>query len=112
MRLMVLPDKPKRYELPAATITIEPIARRPGAFGFSSDRPAFFVKPEAPEFDGAFEDASFLLLPGEKRPVAFRSYDGRMPEVKDLTVMHLVATYAAPPLPYGRGGAFLGSAQL
>jgi beta-mannosidase len=99
LRMVVLPEKPKRYELPAAKIAIDPVARRPGAFAFSSDRPAFFVKPEAPEFDGAFEDGSFLLLPGEKRPIAFRSYDGRMPEAKDLTVMHLAATYETPPLP-------------
>src|SRR5262249_25799490 len=93
LRHIVFPDKPKRFEFSEAKITIEPVAKRPDAFGFSADRPAFFVLPEAREFSGAFEDASFLLLPGEKRSIGFRSYDGRIPEINDITVMHLAETY-------------------
>ena len=93
LRTVVLPDKPKRFEFPEATVTVEPVARQPDAFAITADKPAFFVRPEAAGFDGAFEDASFLLLPGEKRTLGFRSYDGRMPEVKDITVMHLAETY-------------------
>lgn len=93
LRTVAFPDKPKRLEFLEASIAVEPVARRPDALAFSTDRPAFFVRPEAPAFDGAFEDASFLLLPGEKRIVGFRSYDGRMPEVKDVKVMHLAETY-------------------
>jgi beta-mannosidase len=93
LRTVVFPDKPKRFEFPEAKITVEPVTRRPDAFAFTADRPAFFVLPEARAFAGAFEDASFLLLPGEKRTIGFRSYDGRMPEVKDVTVMHLAETY-------------------
>jgi beta-mannosidase len=93
LRLVVLPDKPKRLDLPIATITVEAVARRPGTFALSSDRPAFYVKPEAAGLNGAFDDASFLLLPGEKRTVAFRSYDGRMPGPDDVSVLHLAATY-------------------
>jgi beta-mannosidase len=93
LRLVVLPDKPKRFDLPVATVTVEAIAKRPGTFAFSSDRPAFYVKPEAAGLNGAFDDASFLLLPGEKRTVTFRSYDGRMPGPDDVSVFHLAATY-------------------
>src|SRR5581483_10278871 len=66
LRLVVLPEKPKRYDWPAANIMVED-AGGPGRFVFSADRPALFVKPEAPGFDGSFDDANFLLLPGEKR---------------------------------------------
>jgi len=60
----------------------------------AADAPAFFVKPKAPDYDGAFDDASFLLLPGEDRVIRFRSFDGRMPHADQLTMMHLAATYA------------------
>lgn len=93
LRLVVLPDKPKRFDLPAATVTVEAIAKRPGSFAFSADRPAFYVKPEAAGFSGAFDDASFLLLPGEKRTIAFRSEDDRIPGPDDVGVLHLAATY-------------------
>ena len=48
LRTVVLPDKPKRFEFPEAKVTIEPVARRPDAFAFTADRPAFYVRPEAP----------------------------------------------------------------
>ena len=92
LRLTVFPDKFKRYDLPEASIRLEK-ADRPGAFTLSADKPAFFVKPEASEFAGAFDDASFSLVPGEKRTVAFRSFDGRMPESGDVVVNHVGATY-------------------
>jgi len=92
MRLVAFPRKPKRYDLPSATVTVAPAGD--GAFRFSADAPAFFVKPEAPDYDGAFADASFLLLPGEDRIVGFRSFDGRIPGTDELTIMHLAATYA------------------
>ncbi len=91
LRLVVLPEKPKRYDLPEAIVTVEAAGR--DAFAFSADHPAFFVRPEAEAFDGAFEDASFLLLPGEKRVVRYRSFDGRMPAPADLTVIHLADTW-------------------
>ena len=94
MRLVVLPMKPKRVDLPAAKVAVAPVAGKPGVFTLSSDKPAFYVMPEAPAFDGAFDDASFLLLPGENRTVAFRSHDGRMPALGDLDVRHLAETYA------------------
>jgi beta-mannosidase len=93
MRVVVFPEKPKRLDLPDATVTVEPAASRADAFAFSADRPALFVRPEASRFDGAFEDASFLLLPGEKRVIGFRSYDGRVPKVEDVSVTHLAQTY-------------------
>jgi beta-mannosidase len=93
LRFTVFTDKPKRYDFPAATVTAAAVGGKPGTFTLSADRPAFFVKPEASEFDGAFDDASFLLLPGEPRTVAFRSFDGRQPEAKDLTLLHLAETY-------------------
>ncbi len=92
MRLVVLADKPKRLDLPEATVTLA-AGEVPGAFVASADAPAFFVKPEASAFAGAFDDASFLLLPGENRALAFRSFDGRLPQVKDVAVSHLAATY-------------------
>ena len=64
-----------------------------GTFTLHADAPAFFVKPEASEFAGAFDDASFLLLPGETRRLAFRSFDGRMPGADDVAISHLGATY-------------------
>jgi beta-mannosidase len=91
MRLVVLPEKPKRYDLLPAAVTVEPAGR--DAFAFSAGHPAFFVRPEAETFSGAFEDASFLLLPGEKRVVRYRSFDGRIPAVEDLTVAHLAETW-------------------
>ena len=94
LRLVVMPEKPKRYEWPAATVRLEAVAGRPGSFAVSADRPALFVKPEAPGFDGAFDDASFLVLPDETRIIGFRSYDGRQPKAEDLSMMHLAATYA------------------
>ncbi len=92
MRLAVLADKPKRLDLPDARVSLE-AGETAGTFVLSADAPAFFVRPEASEFAGAFDDASFLLLPGETRTLAFRSFDGRLPGVADVTVNHLAATY-------------------
>lgn len=92
-RMVIFPGKPKAFDLPATTVKVEAVGAKPGRFKLTADRPAFFVKPEAPEFDGAFDDASFLLLPGETRVVTFRSFDGRVPTVEDLTVQHLAGTY-------------------
>ena len=93
MRMVVFPEKPKAYDFLAAAVRAEAVGAKPGRFRLSADRPAFFVKPEAPAFDGAFDDASFLLLPGELRVIGFRSYDGRMPTVEDLTIQHLAESY-------------------
>ncbi len=92
LRLVVFPDKPKRLDLPDARVTLDAGAK-PGTFTLSADAPAFFVKPEASEFAGAFDDASLLLLPGETRTLTFRSFDGRLPGVADVAVSHLGATY-------------------
>ncbi len=92
LRQVVFPDRPKRYDLPNAEVTLAPGAA-PGAFLVSADRPAFFIKPEASAFAGAFDDASFALFPGETRPIAFRSFDDRMPTLSDVSVLHLGATY-------------------
>ena len=92
LRLVVLADKPKRLDLPDARVTLS-AGGVPGTFALSTDAPAFFVKPEASEFAGAFDDASVLLLPGESRTLTFRSFDGRMPGVTDVAVSHLGATY-------------------
>ena len=92
LRVVVFPDKFKRYDLPDAAVRLA-AAAAPGTFTLSADKPAFFVKPEASEFAGAFDDASFALLPGETRTIAFRSFDGRMPAVADVAVEHLAATY-------------------
>jgi beta-mannosidase len=92
MRVVVFPEKPKRYEWPATKVVANEVAR--GAFALSADRPALFVMPEADDFSGSFDDASFLLLPGERRLVKFRSADGRMPEASDLRITHLAQTYA------------------
>jgi beta-mannosidase len=92
LRTVAFPVKPKSLAFREAKIAIEP-GPRPGSFAFSADRPAFFVRPEAPAFAGAFEDGSFLLLPGEKRILGYRSFDARVPEVRDITVMHLAETY-------------------
>jgi beta-mannosidase len=91
-RLVVFLDKPKRYRLPAATVRAS-AAGQPGTFTLTADQPAFFVKPEAQNFSGAFDDASFMLLPGESHTIAFRSFDGRVPEASDVTIRHLVAAY-------------------
>ncbi len=92
MRLVVFPDKPKRLDLPDARVTLT-AGDTAGSFRLSADAPAFFVMPEASEFAGAFDDASFLLLPGETRRLTFRSFDGRLPEAGDVTVSHLAATW-------------------
>ena len=92
LRLIVLADKPKRLDLPEAKVTLQ-AGDAPGTFTLSADAPAFFVKPEASEFAGAFDDASVLLLPGETRRLAFRSFDGRLPGVNDVAISHLGATY-------------------
>jgi len=92
LRTVAFPAKPKTLAFGEAKIAVEP-GPRPGSFAFSTDRPAFFVRPEAPAFDGAFDDGSFLLLPGERRIIGFRSFDSRVPEAKDVAVMHLAETY-------------------
>ncbi len=91
-RLVVMADKPKRLDLPEARVTLDAGAA-PGTFTLAADAPAFFVKPEASEFAGAFDDGSFLLLPGERRTLRFRSFDGRLPGVEDVAINHLGATY-------------------
>jgi len=93
MRIVMFPGKPKQTNLLDAQIAVEAVPGEPGAFAFSADRPALFVRPEARTFDGAFDDASLLLLPGETRTLRYRSFDGRMPDVGDLTVQHLAATW-------------------
>ena len=95
LRTVVLPDKPKRFDFPAAEVTVEPVARQARRLRLHRRQAGVLRPPEAPAFDGAFDDASFLLLPGEKRTVAFRSYDGRMPALADLDVRHLAETYAS-----------------
>ena len=92
LRLVVLADKPKRLDLPDAQVTLS-AGDTAGTFTLSTDAPAFFVKPEASGFAGAFDDASVLLLPGETRRLAFRSFDGRMPGADDVAISHLGATY-------------------
>ena len=93
MRLTVFADKPKRSDLPEATIVLAAVPGSTGVFTLAADKPAYFVKPEASEFAGAFDDASFTLLPGETRTIAFRSFDGRMPKAADIVVDQLAATY-------------------
>ena len=92
LRLVVLADKPKRLDLPEARVTLS-AGDTAGTFTLSTDAPALFVKPEASEFAGAFDDASILLLPGEAKRLTFRSFDGRLPGVNDVAVSHLGATY-------------------
>ncbi len=92
LRLVAFPDKPKRYDFPPAMVDITPAGA--GVFRFTADAPAFFVRPEAPAFDGAFDDASFLLLPGEDRIVGFRSFDDRLPRAGDLITTHLATTFS------------------
>ena len=79
LKFVTFPGKYKHYDFPQAKVALA-AAGRPGVFTLSADKPAFFVKPEASEFAGAFDDASFALLPGETRSVAFRSFDA------DITV--------------------------
>ena len=92
LETIVFPRRPKAYDLPPAKVTLSETGG-PGVFSLSADRPAFYVKPEAAEFAGAFDDASFALLPGEKRTVAFRSFDGRIPAAADVAVEHVGTTY-------------------
>jgi beta-mannosidase len=92
LRTTVMVDKFKRYDLPQAKVTLV-AGPTPGSFTLSADRPAFFVRPEASEFAGAFDDASFTLLPGETRTLTFRSFDGRMPGSGDIAVGHVAETY-------------------
>jgi beta-mannosidase len=92
LRFVTFPGKYKQYDLPAAKVTLA-AAGKPGVFTLAADRPAFFVKPEASEFAGAFDDASFALLPGESRTVSFRSFDAKMPSAGDVVVNHLGQTY-------------------
>ena len=90
LRLVVLADKPKRLDLPEARVTLS-AGDTAGTFTLSADAPALFVKPEASEFAGAFDDASVLLLPGETRRLTFRAFDGRLPGVNDVAISHLGA---------------------
>jgi beta-mannosidase len=92
MRLVAFPDKPKRLDLPDARITLKP-GQAAGTYILAADGPAFFVRPEATDFAGAFDDASFLLLPGESRTLTFRSFDGRLPAPGDVSIIHLAETY-------------------
>ncbi|WP_018181122.1 beta-mannosidase [Kaistia granuli] len=91
-QIVVLPDMPKRFDLPAAEISID--EEGPGRFTLSANAPAFHVRAEAEGIPGHFDDASFLLLPGEPRSVTFKAEaGGRRPTTADLTIHHLRATY-------------------
>jgi beta-mannosidase len=91
-QIVVLPDMPKRFDLPAAEISID--EEGPGRFTLSANAPAFHVRAEAEGIPGHFDDASFLLLPGEPRSVTFTAEaGGRRPTTADLTIHHLRATY-------------------
>lgn len=91
-QLVVFPDVPKRFELPEATVSVREIG--PGRFQLSADAPAFHVRAEAEGIPGHFDDASFLLLPGEPRIVTFKAEAGHpVPTAAELTVHHLGATY-------------------
>ncbi len=91
-QIVVFPDVPKRFELRPATVTVRDDGA--GRFTLSADAPAFHVRAEAEGIPGHFDDASFLLLPGEPRSVAFKAEKGhRLPTAADLTVHHLRATY-------------------
>jgi beta-mannosidase len=92
LQVVVFPDLPKRIDLPAATIAVA--AAGEGRFTLSSGAPAFFVRPEAAAHPGHFDDASFLLLPGEPRTVTFKPEAGvAMPGVEDIAVQHLAETW-------------------
>ena len=92
LQVVVFPAPPKRFELPVATDT--GAADGPGRFVLASDAPAFYVRPEAEGRPGHYDDASFLLLPGEDRVVTFRPEPGTiMPEAAALTIPHLRASY-------------------
>ena len=92
MQVVVFPDVPKRFDLPVASVTITKSGE--GRFTLASDAPAFYVRAEAPDSPGHFDDASFLLLPGEPRTVTFKPEAGvAMPSAAALTVHHLGATY-------------------
>jgi beta-mannosidase len=91
-QVVVFPDVPKRFDLPVAEVSVQDVG--PGRFLLSSEAPAFHVRAEAEGIPGHFDDASFLLLPGEPRIVTFKAEPGqRMPTAADLTVHHLGATY-------------------
>ncbi|MBN8998193.1 MAG: glycoside hydrolase family 2 protein, partial [Rhizobiales bacterium] len=91
-QLVVFPDVPKRFDLPAARIAVANDG--PGRFVLAADAPAFYVRPEAEGRAGHFDDASFLLLPGEERVVTFRPEAGTpMPTAADVAVHHLSASY-------------------
>jgi beta-mannosidase len=92
LRTTVMVDKFKRYDLPEAKVSLTE-GGAPGSFVLSADKPAFFVRVEASEYAGAFDDASFTLLPGEARTVTFRAFDGRMPSLTDIAVNHVAETY-------------------
>jgi beta-mannosidase len=92
MRVTIFPRRPKTYDLPDTRVTLAS-AGEPGIFTVAADKPAFFIKPEAAEFAGAFDDGSFTLLPGETRTLRFRSFDGRMPGLADVALAHLGGTY-------------------
>jgi beta-mannosidase len=92
LRTTVMVDKFKRYDLPEAKVSLAD-GGTPGSFVLSTDKPAFFVRIEASEYAGAFDDASFALLPGETRTVTFRAFDGPMPSLADIAVNHVAETY-------------------
>ena len=92
LQIVVFGDRFKRFDVPDAAISLEDDG--PGRFRLSSDKPAFFVLPEAPGFAGHFDDASFLLLPGEPRTVTFKAEPGALlPELADLRAHHLGWSY-------------------
>ncbi|MCX5518182.1 glycoside hydrolase family 2 protein [Kaistia defluvii] len=91
-QIVVFPDVPKRFELPETTVSVQDAGA--GRFLLSADAPAFHVRAEAEGIPGHFDDASFLLLPGEPRIVTFKPEAGyALPKAADLTVHHLGATY-------------------
>jgi len=92
LQIVVLPDVPKRLELPEARVRVA--GDGPGRFILSADAPAFHVRAEAEGRPGHFDDASFLLLPGEDRVIRFHpEANAEMPWAEDLTIQHLAASY-------------------
>lgn len=97
---------PKRCELPDARVKAEVGADL--AVTLTTDRPAFYVTPEARGIDGRFEDSSFLLLPGEARTVRFVPTGTVTSEQlrRALVVTHLRDSYrAAAPAAMGVAAA-------
>lgn len=92
LQLVVFADRFKRFDLPAAAVSVESLGE--GRFRLSTDRPAFFVRPEADGFAGHFDDASFLLLPDAPRTVTFHPEPGTpLPGLDAVVARHLAWSY-------------------